>query len=319
MEIIEQYIKEYQQLKIALKWKVPDKTINMAIAANYVMKDKEIDSDKLLIIADTIKSQAGLFSSMKSHSRFLTASIMDINFENPTEQVPELFTYYKQFRNEKFSSGTFTYIAATLLLVSELNPDEIIPKAKDLYDRMKQEHAFLTTASDYPLATLLTIEGRTDTIEQMETFYEELSKNGFSKGNDLQFLSHILSLPPNENSQTLISRAISVYDSLKVIGIRSKRTYYPVIGMLALLPNEELDMKKIKDLYDRLMLEKDFKWQKDVNVMMAVNFFVKGKLEHTTLAETSLYTVVEAIIQAQQAVMTASIVAAATASNSNNN
>ncbi|MFB4165728.1 hypothetical protein ACE1TI_18480 [Alteribacillus sp. JSM 102045] len=55
-----------------------------------------------------------------------------------------------------------------------------------------------------------------------------------------------------------------------------------------------------------------------MNVMMAVSFYVNERIEQTGLAETSL--LLESILQAQQAVMIATVTASAAAStNSSNN
>ncbi|WP_158735562.1 DUF4003 family protein [Alteribacillus sp. YIM 98480] len=185
---------------------------------------------------------------------------------------------------------------------------------------MKNEHPFLTGTSDYPLAVLLALEERPGMIELMETYYDQLSKSGFTKGNDLQFLSHILTLSSKENHQTLVQRAVDVLQAFKQKGIKPKTMYYPVIGMLALLSPELFEMKAIRELYEEMNGVKHFKWQKDMNVIMAVSFHINEKMGPSSLSETSLYTALESILQAQQAVMIAAMTASfAAASSSSNN
>jgi len=314
------YIQLFNDLKHQMKWKITDNRILMAMASLYVMNDKTLDPNRLLEIADNIKKRANLFSAMKSHSRFTTAAFLDANFNDPIEQIENLFHYYDLFKQEKFQRRVFTYIAASIIVKNQakaVDPREIILKTKSIYQGMKKEHPFLTSASDYPLATLLAYEQHPNIVRKVEVFYDGLSKNGFRKGNDLQFISHILALSRDETENTLMNRSTQIFDQFKKIGIKPKSIYYPVMGMLALLPQDMLNMQEIYDIYDQLNHEKYFKWQKDTNLMMAASFIVKDKLEHSNIAETSIYTTIEMIIQAQQAVMIA-VMASISVSNTNN-
>src|SRR5699024_10316014 len=144
-----------------------------------------------------------------------------------------------------------------------------------IYDKMKKEHPFLTGQSDYPLATILAYENRDNIGQHMEYFYDKLNDNHFSKGNNLQFLSHILSLAPSgENADILINRTIQIYDAFKRVDIKQKSVYYPVMGMLSLLPPEEVYMEEVANIHKELNTLKRFKWQKDLNVMLAGGFYV---------------------------------------------
>lgn len=314
---LDNYIQTFELLKRNLKWKVSDKRILMTISSIYVLNGKTLDVNRFLQLADAIQSRASLFSPLRSYSRFTTAAMLDVKFENPEDKIEELFQLYDLFREEKFSSGVFTYIAATILLTNEQkNSKATIQLAKEIYDGMKKEHSFLTTSSDYPLATLLALESRSNIISHIESFYDGLAKHGFRKGNDLQFLSHILALEKDASKNVLINRVIQVMDSFVTSGIRAKPMYYPFIGMLALLPQEEYKVAPVLSLYEELNNQKDFKWYKEMNLMMAASFFVNEKTEQKGLAETSLSTILEAILQAQQAVMIATVAATAAASSS---
>ncbi|MFC4023492.1 DUF4003 family protein [Oceanobacillus longus] len=315
------YTNYYYQLNDAIKWKVSDKKILMTIASMYAMNHKTLNIEKFLQIADCIKEQAGFFSALKSYSRFTTAASLDVKFEDPESQIDALFHLYDGFKEAKFKSGVYTYLAATIALTNpnnNLKQEDIIDRTKEIYDGMKKEHLFLTGASDYPLAVLLAYEQQSDIIQRMENFYHELNKNGFWKGNDLQFLSHILTLDSESSDGDLINRSVSVMDTLKKAGIRTKQMYYPVIGMLALLPQDEFDMTEITKMYDSLNKKKGFKWQKDMNLIMAIALYVSGKLDNNSVAQASIHTTLETILQAQQAVMVATLASTTAANNSNN-
>ncbi|MFD1852242.1 DUF4003 family protein [Oceanobacillus bengalensis] len=314
------YTNVYETLSKKLKWKVSDKRILMTIASIYVMNNQELDTERFINIADQIKAQAGLFSSMKSESRYTTAATLDVYFDDPISKIPTLFELYDIFRKQKFASGNFTYIAATVLLTNEnraQQPTGIIRRAKEIFDDMRKEHLFLTGYEDYPLATLLALEDRPGIIAHIEKYYEELNKSGFSKGNDLQFLSHILSLEKEASVHDLVSRCSHIHDAFQGAGIRPKKSYYPVIGILALLPPAEVDMDSIREMYEALNSE--IKWQKEMNVILAVSLFVKEKLEDNGLTEASIQITLEAILQAQQAVMVSTIAASTAAASASNN
>ncbi|XBO86654.1 DUF4003 family protein [Bacillus licheniformis] len=91
-----------------------------------------------------------------------------------------------------------------------------INRALSIYKGMKDKHVFLTSAGDYLLAVLLAGSNMEtgELIDYIEAFYQKLSQAGFRKGNDLQFLSHILSLMPERDSDQLVARSLRIYDEL---------------------------------------------------------------------------------------------------------
>jgi hypothetical protein len=322
----DKYVEIHKQIRDVLKWKVSDNRVIMMIASLYAVNQKDFHAEHFLEIAETIKKRAGMFSALRSYQRFTMAGMLDVNFKQPIQQIDLLLDTYEQLVKKKFQRGAFTYIAASVLLTNGESTDytDVINKAMALYQRMRKAHIFLTNKEDYPLVTLLAqCDGPVDDlIARTELFYDRLHQSGFRKGNDLQFLSHILSLDNPENIDTLVNQATQMRDTFKLYKIKTKSMYYPLMGMLTLLPPEEIDIPAMLDIYDRLNKEKHFKWQKDMNFMMAVNFYVSGRLNNSTLSETSIYTTMEAIIQAQQAVMYATIAsttAAAATSNNNSN
>ncbi|WP_284140179.1 DUF4003 family protein [Virgibacillus sp. LDC-1] len=312
----------YEELKDAFRWKVSDNKILMTIASMYVLHDKPFNLEQFKSLENAIKQHAGIFSSLRSESRFTTAAMLDVHFETGEKQVPALFELYEALLDEGFSRGIFTYLAATVLLTKavteEVEPRQVISKAKKIYDGMKDEHIFLTSKEDYPLAILLGFETKDSIVAQTETYYQALSESGFRKGNDLQSLSHILALGSEDDPARLVDRTVQLYDAFRNYGLKRKAMYYPAIGILALLPPEEVNMEAIVQLYESFNQKKDFKWQKDMNVFLAIAFFAKDKLTHIHLAETSIYTTLESVLQAQQIAMTTAITSAVVLSSTNN-
>lgn len=318
---IKRYKDIYAQLKDELKWKVPDQRILMTVASMYVVNYREFHLQRFLRLSNYIKEQVGMFSALKSYHRFPTAAVLDIRFERPEEKFHELLNLYGKCIQLGFGRGAFTYLAALALMstVEDHNDyQEKLEKSLAVYKRMKAKHFFLTSNSDYPLAVLLANTGEdvNKLQDRMESFYEKLSACGFRKGNDLQFLSHILSLNKETETDLFVERCERIMDLFKQSGTKLKAMHYPVIGLLAFVDEWEKEIPTIQQMIDKLHSEKFFKWHKDVNIMMAVNIFMSDKTENAKLLETEIYTAMETIIQAQQAAFIAVLAAAAATSSS---
>ncbi|MET3698939.1 uncharacterized protein DUF4003 [Bacillus oleivorans] len=315
------YIQIYSLLKEKLKWKIADQRTLMLIASMYVINKKNFQIDRFLKISDYIKNNVGAFSTLKSYQRFTTAAMLDIHFENPEKIFGDYIELYEELVNGGFNRGAFTYIAAfTLLKDTNLltNRKEKIERAMAVYKGMQKKHFFLTNSADYPLAVM--VAARKEPVEKLmdviELFYNQLNENGFKKGNDLQFLSHILSLDHETDSSKLVNRCIRLQDTFHQLGRKPKPTHYPEIGMLALIEDGANEIKTIERVTEELNTNKLFKWHKDMNFMMAVNLTISSKIEDPSFIETGFHSIIEALIQAQQAAMIAAAAGVTAASSS---
>ncbi|MFP7732050.1 DUF4003 family protein [Priestia aryabhattai] len=308
---VDQFKDFYISLKNELKWKVADPKQFMAIASTYVVKGKSLQLPHYIELSDYIKNQVGMFSTLKSSQRFTIAAMLDTRYENPKETFHEFLDVYDQLVQGGVNRGAFTYIAASAMLSnqSSQNHKEMIRRSVEIYQGMKKKHLFLTSSGDVPLAVLLaeTSESVDDLMHEIEHFYTTLGQYGFKKGNDLQFLSHILSIDKTLDADALIERCLSVKETCESVGIKVKAMHYPVVGLLALFEKPENEIEIIYQVVKQLNADKLFKWHKDINVMLAVNLVISEKLNNSRLVETGIYTTIETIIQAQQAAMLAVI------------
>ncbi|MDY0394290.1 DUF4003 family protein [Virgibacillus halophilus] len=260
------YTDIFETLKKQLRWKVSGNQLLMTIASTYLTGENTFDSERFLVIADEIKAQSKPFSIWRSPSRFGIAAVLDAHFDDAAEQIRQLFQVYDQMTAAKFHRGPFTCIAAATLLMQgkneDIDTDVIIARAKRIYKDMKDEHILLTSSQDYPMAISLACQNKEDIIQEAEQHYQRLHLHGFRKGNDLQFLSHILALGHPYSGQSLVSNTADVFDAFKGIDLKPKPSYYPFIGMLALLPDVEQHVQMVKELYSKLRMQKHFKWQK---------------------------------------------------------
>ncbi|GGF08631.1 hypothetical protein GCM10010954_03920 [Halobacillus andaensis] len=317
-------IKEYKQIfyDMAEEFKWTDKKVLMLAASVYVMHDQRFSPRQFKELCEYIKKESGLFSPLKSDLRFTVAALLDVHGEAPKEKYDKLHHVYDKLVEHGFKKGNFTYIAALIILTGERlqAEDDQMNRALTIYKEMKNEHPFLTAKEDYPLAFLLSkTDGEVkDVVNRVEFFYKKLSQDVFRKGNDLQFLSHILSLDEEHENERLVERAGHIYDQMKHLSIKPKTVHYPEIGLLSLFNEGTKELETIKAVKKDLDQSKHFKWNKDINFKMAVNLSVSHRLKDSSIAATGLFTTIESIMQAQQAAMMAGMVGAVAASNTTN-
>lgn len=316
---VERYTQIYSELREKFRWKVSDQSVLMMVASLYISNNRSFDIERYNDVAEYIKNQSGLFSPLRSQSRFTFAAMLDTRFDNPKEMFPHFIAAYNELVSAGFSRNIFTYIAAMQLVEKDAQDlGSLSVRARSIYKRMREEHLFLTGHSDYPLAVMLAQNDRQtdELIFHMEDLYGRLSQNGFRKGNDLQSMSHILSMHEHSSEGDLVAKSSKIFDSMKKEGIKPKAMFYPQIALLTFIEKEMNNLTEIKEIWEQLNAEKAFKWKKDINFMMAVTFMVSDKIEDSSLLQANLSTTIETLIQAQQAASIAAISGAAVASSS---
>lgn len=321
---VDQFFSVYSDLKKALKWKVTDHKTMMLIASMYVVNKREFDIQRFLQVSEYIKSNVNAFNTLRSQERFSIGAMLDIHYDRVEDVFHSYLDLYEVLVKSGFKRGMFTYIAAGVLFTSKIDPKDhvfFVEKAHHIYKAMQKEHMFLTSENDYPLALLLATQHEevSSLIERMEGFYHQLQTVGFKKGNDLQFLTHILSLDSTADKNGLSDRCLEIFDKIHQLNKKPKPVNYPTIGMLALCDQKQFDLQNLIWVTERLNAEKDFKWQKDINFMLAAQLFISELTEDTSVPTTGLMTTLEIIMQAQQAAMIASMAAVTAATASNNN
>ncbi|QAS51423.1 DUF4003 family protein [Halobacillus litoralis] len=315
-QLKETYTDVYEQLRKEMRW--TDKKIVMMVASVYVTSDRKLDIHRYLKLCETIKKDAGMFSYLKSPLRYSVAAMLDSSFEDPFEAFNEMMKVYKSMIHYGFNRSQYTYLAAVAMIQNDPRESEYkekVQRAVEIHQLMKKEHPFLTSHDDYPLAVLLSQrEVDTETlIVQVEHIYRSLDRNGFRKGNHLQFLSHMLSLDEAHTADELIDRTVNAANAIKSSDIRFKSMLYPEAGLLAFLGDEENKVYDIKDFKKALDQEGPFKWQNDMNVKIAVNILVSHQLQEANNLQTGLFTTLETIMQAQQVATLAGVTGATAA------
>lgn len=300
------------------KWSV-DKRIQFQIASYYSSKQVMFDEKGFKEVMDIIKKETNWLSYIRSSQLLQYSYAMIFSADPQKEQrVQEALHNQKVLREAKFPNSVFNYIAA--LFLNEENPQEHAQKARKLYDEMRKQHRFLTSTDDIAIAVLCTKDANSEPVTRavtMRKYYDELRKNKFYQGNELQALSQILTLIDENYVDHLVPYILTIREKLQLQGIKIKPQLYVQLGLLAILRIDENQLEELIHLYQLLIKEKQFKWYKNEAFMIAVQQMLTT-MDQQEVGLLSMVSI-EIILQMQQAVMMASIAASTAAANSSNN
>jgi len=320
---IMRYLSIYQDLYEKLKWQAQTQIL-MMVPLTYILNDKAFNLEEFVQLSDYIKEKTDFFSPLHSYQRFSTAALLIAKYDNPREKFQQLIEYQEKLKSQGFKNGPYLSISALALMTTDDKTEDLecrIEKSMEIYKGMKNNHFFLTSHSDYPISILLSqnkglVE---DLMEEIEYYYNKLSEDQFKKGNDLQFLSHILMLAKIENKDFIIDRCREVYSNLVDEDLKIRRLHYPQIGLMSIIDSNLKDeIVYIKEIVDVLNKEKGFKWTKDINLIVAIVIVISDIMKYMnndiTIIETGITTSIETIIEAQNAALIAVIASTSAAS-----
>lgn len=298
----------------ALGWSV-DKRIAIAVANFYLVQEKDFDEKGHMESSKIIKKNEGWASPLKSYMHHIAAAFLTLEDESPEEGLKKINAWQDELNAAGFRRSPYTYIAAMIVQ----NPGEA-ERAKLLHEEMKLHHKFLTSQEDIPYAVLLgRLEGDIkERAATMNAYYKDLREHGFYMGNDLQWLSQIMTFNSPAYRPDIVGRVVAIRDFFQNEKLKIRGPQYPILGILAVAEADGQILKEIIEGARRLEKTKSFKWYKDLAFTTAVQFGMKDIIEAQEVSAVTFSTSLEMLMQAQQAAMYSSINAAIIASNSSN-
>ncbi|MEK4405543.1 DUF4003 family protein [Sporosarcina sp. FSL K6-1540] len=311
----------YEKVKSLAGWTV-DKNVVLTITSYYVTSEREFDAESLSRVMDALKSKSSWLSPLRGNLLPMMAAFLDKPGTDIDKEVNRLFAKQQVLKGIGFRNTIHSYLAALLLTNdTELYENEA-RQAKKLYDAIKKRHFFLTSDDDYAYAVLLGKRGA-DPMEHaksMRAYYDSLRTEGFRSGNELQWLSQVMTYIQIKFDPSLITRAVEVLNHFKR-NTKVRPVHYPMIGFLTVFGIDDIELQNIVELTHSLEESKPFKWNREMALSIAIGYIMHKLTESAEAESVSLATSVELIIQAQQAVMAATIAAmvASTSANSANN
>lgn len=300
------YEQTFSEVSKTAGWAV-DKRISLAVTNIYVASGQSFNATTHKEAVETIQKKEGWTSPLRSHLLHVAAAFMVVKKED-VESSLKLVNQNQQALNDSgFWKTSYTYLAALLMK----NPEEA-EQARTLYEEMKKHHKFLTSNEDIPYAALLgsregLLEKRAAT---MNMYYRDLHEQGFTMGNNLQWLSQIMTFESADYNPEMVGKILAIQQFFKDENIKIAYTQYPTVGFLAVTGVGGNVLSEIVSNIRELENHKIFRWYKDMAFSTAVQLTMADHIEDQDVANVTFSTSLETLMQAQQAAMMVSINAA---------
>lgn len=313
---ISKMIGYYEELKREFKWE-SDLSRHL-VALNFANKDKILNTDNIKDLQDYIKKETGMFSIFRGQMMFAISGLLCATSDTPKTNFEMMLKNEKVLKSVGFKNSS--YLPTALYALSTVYVDSNVlgfsEKAIGIYKDMKQNHPFLTSGDDYALAILLASSSHSPDL--LETYYKTLNAEGFAKCNGLQMLSHIMSFSMEDVNYS-VTKCKRIYDELKNNKFKVHNDYYPAIGLVSLLDNQDEIIADLIEVAIFLRNQKKYKWlAKDMIILMASALITSEYIKESNgdVVATTVSISIQAIIAAQQAAMIAAVTASTAAASS---
>lgn len=229
-------------------------------ALTLTIKNKLIDSNRINLALQVIKENTSVFSNFRGNNKLTTAIAISLE-EDMEGSLNEIVSIYNKLK-EEFSSSEYLVIAAQIIFNSRdrVNIDDAVKNTRVAYDYMKKNHRFLTGREDIASAAIIatTSSDFEQTFNEIEECYEILKKEKLSSSNNIQALSHILSLI-NLSSKDKCEKVMDMYSVLKENKVPLKDFYLPLLGIVSFLTDNKQEFaKSVSEVSTELKSHKGF-------------------------------------------------------------
>lgn len=321
MEMIRRELETtYDQVKSLAGWSV-DKNVVLTITSFYVTAGREFSAVDFNRAMEALKARSGWFSPLRGNLLPMMAALLTQSAPLIEEEADRLIEKQRVLKQAGFRNTIHSYLAAFLMDDDRSLFEEEAVRAKKLYDAMKKKHFFLTSDDDYAYAMLLgkNKEDPEAHAEAMRTYYDALRNKSFKMGNELQWMSQVMTYVDIEFENRRVERAAEMFDKFQQ-NLKAKPVHYPMIGFLAVFGISDEKVKDIIILTKQFEQSKCFKWNREMALSVAIGYIAYQSTESPVQMSVSLAASIEMILQAQQAVMAATVAAvvASSATNSSN-
>lgn len=234
--------------------------LHITAASIYATKGKLMDSERIEHCKHLIKAKTGIFSNFRGFAELPLVCQISLS-SDPEATLERGLGVYKLLKQEFWGSSYLPMVA--MIIAQMTTPDrysDIVSRTRRIYNRMKQEHPFLTSSEDSAYCALMALSDRSDDelITDMEACYKLLKGNFFS-GNAVQSLTHVLALcegSPEEKAK----RTMELFGQLKNAGKKYGTQYeLATLGMLAMSCDSIPELvNEIVDIDNWLSAQKGF-------------------------------------------------------------
>ncbi len=272
-EMIQQYLQTYHEVKSVLGKDISQETVKI-VALLYTISNRPFQDELFQETSARIKSKID-FSDLNGELRYILATIITLKYDYPFTKINLLFDNLQIVDEIDLYVNHRLFIA--FMLLDEENVKQRLQVASDVFYDMQDHHAFITGEEDYALSILLSgLDGSKENImNQIEYYYKHLAKKCFKKGNEIQLLSHVLTLMQLEQKEQAISTCLFIYKRMRHEGFRIKGIMMGLFGLVSTVVNLdegdiELFIAEFKEIYQDLSNTKFFKKSKQYNMIIAI-------------------------------------------------
>ena len=308
----------------AFKW--GNSLLNLSAAYMITSKEKRADVAKLKQYKDLIKERTGTFSNFRGNSNCAVIAMLTVS-ESAEKLLADGIRVHEMLKGKLRDSAYLPMAAMSVARLAEKERyEEIVDRTKEIYDRIKKEHPFLTSAEDCSVCALLALSEKSveELVTEAETCYRFLTEHTRYPKNSVQSLSHVLALYDG-TAEEKCEKVMELYETLRACGLRYGTGYeLPMLGILAMTnENYEVLAEELEEVSAWLSKQKGFGFWGYVSVrqrLMFAGMLLQEQEEQNAVSETALFQSSIATVVAQQAAMLAimmsSTAAATSAANS---
>lgn len=320
----ELFIQNRDTVQEAFKW--GNWLLNLSAAYMITSKEKRADVAKVKLCKALIKEKTSMFSNFKGNAHCAITAMLSVS-SDAESLLADGLQVHKMFKGKLWDSA---YLPMAAMSIARLAPkerqEEIVEKTKEIYDRIKKEHPFLTSAEDSSFCALLALSDKSaeELVTEAEACYRFLAEHTRYPKNSVQSLSHVLALYDG-TAEEKCEKTMELFETLKSCGLKYGTNYeLPMLGILAMTNKDyEALAEELAEVSTWLSKQKGFGFWGYVTVKQRLMFAGmllqepegQNEVSETALVQSAIATVV-AQEAAMMAVIAASSASAASAANS---
>ena len=220
-------------------------TFKRCNALNLTIRNINADVNKINSCIDLIRSNSSFFSNFRGNNLLTSAINLSLQ-NNPEESFKDIMDIYNKLKNYFFANEFLVLAAQIIYSYKGTNDvDIIVRNTRKAYNLMKENHMFLTGQEDICSASLIAVTSTNldETFIDMERCYKLLRENGFWAGNNLQSLTHILSLFEG-SSEEKCNKVVMLDKTLRKYSTPLTSYALPILGVAALTINDNESFAK---------------------------------------------------------------------------
>lgn len=233
-QICEQFIADRDAIKATFPW--DDIRIIPICAMAFASRNVQVSAEKLKECRKALEQHTNIFSNFRGNTKLSVVTLL-AGASDPLEKLRASMSIYSEMREFFYGSEYLAYISAVLTdMITREQAEGVAKRAKEIYNRMKKEHPFLTDNEDSAYAVLMAFSDKSDDalMKEMEQCYTML-KHRFHDSNSVQALSHVLTLASG-TPEAKCEKFLALFDGLEKAGLPYGKYYQTaVLAALSIL------------------------------------------------------------------------------------